>query len=85
MTKAEERKLLERISRLEKQVAQLYSIAENNSFDKHVYSVSEVAEMLGITSQAVYLMIHRGELETVKLGTIKVLGESLRSKLGIAV
>ena len=83
MTKPDENKLLERVSKLEHQVATLYTSLENNKFDKHVYSVSEVAEILGITPQAVYIMVHRGELETVKLGTIKVLGESLRSKLGV--
>lgn len=83
MTKLEEKKLLERVSKLEKQVARLYVSLENNKFDKHVYSVSEVAQILDITPQAVYFMIHRDELETVKLGTIKVLGESLRCKLGV--
>lgn len=83
MTKLELKKVLERVSRLENQVARLYESLENNKFDKHVYSVSEVAQILDKTPQAVYFMIDRGELETVKLGSIKVLGESLRSKLGV--
>lgn len=83
MTKLDEKKLLGRISSLERQVADLYMSLENNKFDKHVYTVAEVARILEITPQAVYFMIHREELETVKLGTIKVLGDSLRGKLGV--
>lgn len=85
MTKLDEKKLLSRISSLEHQVASLYMSLENNKFDKHVYTVAEVAQILGLTPQAVYTMIHREELQTVKLGTIKVLGDSLRSKLGVVI
>ena len=83
MSKADVKILYDRISNLEKQVASLYEALENNKFDKHVYSVSEVATILNRTPQAVYSMIHRGELETVKLGRMKVLGDSLREALGV--
>lgn len=82
MTKIEEQKLLNRLNNLEKEVARLNRIVENNKVDKHIYSVKEAGDILGLTRQAVYVMIDRGELETVKLGTLKVLGSSLREKLG---
>ena len=82
MTKVEEEKLLKRISNLEKQIAELNKRLENNKIEKHVYSISETSKILNVTPQAVYAMVERGELETVKLGHTKVLGHSLRSKLG---
>lgn len=82
MTKPEEQKLLRRLDNLEKEVARLNGMLENNRLDKHVYSVAEVAGILGLTRQAVYTMLDRGELETIKLGHTKILGTSLRSKLG---
>lgn len=82
MTKAEEQQLFKIVAGLQQQVADLHAKIENNKLDKHVYSVKETAQILGITPQAVYIMIDRKELETVKLGTLKVLGSSLRSKLG---
>lgn len=82
MTRLEEQKLLQRVNNLEKEIARLSRLLENNKLDRHVYTIPEVAELLGVTRQGVYKMINRGELETVKLGSTKVLGSSLRSKLG---
>lgn len=81
MTRLEEQKLLQRVNNLEKEVARLNRLLENNKLDKHVYTIQEVAELLHMSKQGIYKMINRGELETVKLGNIKVLGSSLRAKL----
>lgn len=83
MTKQEEQKMLKRVDCLEKQVALLYQRLENNKIDKHVYSVAEVADILNVTLKTVYNMIEKGELQSVKLGHIRVLGSSLREKLGV--
>lgn len=81
MTKKQEEALFNKVDKLEQLVHNLLAKAENNQLDKHIYSVPEVAQILGRTPQAIYAMIGRGELETIKLGKIKVLGESLRMKL----
>ncbi len=83
MTKTQEQELLKTVADLQKQVADLYKLLENTKIDKHVYTVAETAQILNITPQAVYAMIERGEIESVKLGRIKILGESLRNKLGV--
>lgn len=83
MTKMQEQQLLKTVSDLQQEIANLYSLIENNKLDKHTYSVKETAQILGITPQAVYAQIERGELETVKLGRTKVLGSCLREKLGV--
>lgn len=82
MTKTEEKKLLSRIEEIQREVIRLRLLIDNNKIDKHVYTVKETADLLGLTPQAVYAMIDRGELETVKLGRLKVMGKSLRDKLG---
>lgn len=83
MTKTQEQELLKTVVDLQKQVADLYKLLENTKIDKHVYTVAETAQILNVTPQAVYAMIERGEVESVKLGRIKILGESLRTKLGV--
>lgn len=83
MTKTQEQELLKTVADLQKQVADLYKLLENTKIDKHVYTVAETAQILNVTPQAVYAMIERGEVESVKLGRIKILGESLRTKLGV--
>ena len=82
MTKAEEQKLLKRVDELTKQVAILYEIIESNKLTKHTYTVTETAKILNVTPKTVYNMIDKGQLETIMLGHIKVLGSSLREKLG---
>lgn len=84
MTKAEEQKLLKRISDLEKQVAGLYELLENNRIERHAYTVAETAKILNVTNKTVYNMIEKGQLETVMLGHTKVLGSSLKEKLGVS-
>lgn len=83
MTKTQEQELLKTVADLQKQVADLYKLLENTKVDKNTYTVAETAQILNVTPQAVYAMIERGEIESVKLGRIKILGESLRTKLGV--
>lgn len=49
--------------------------------NKQLYSVAEVARMLGVTKEAVYYMIKRGEIPTIKLGTMKIRGIDLDNLL----
>lgn len=81
MTKKQEELLINTVCELEKRVYKLEERLENNKLEKAVYSVSEVAEILHKTPRAVYNMIERGELETIRLGHIKIKGHSLREKL----
>ena len=39
---------------------------------KELYTVIEVGERLGVSKEAVYLMIKRGEIPTVKIGSMKI-------------
>lgn len=82
MTKKEEEQLIKKVNQLEKAVAKLQEAFENNKIEKSFYTVREVAEMLHRTPRAIYNMIERGELETVKLGGIKIKGDSIRDMLG---
>lgn len=84
MTKVQEQQLLKTVADLQKQITDLYKLLENNKLDKHTYSVAETAQILNVTPQAVYAQIERGELETVKIGRIKILSASLRDKLGVS-
>lgn len=81
MTKKQEESLLNTVHELEKRIYKLEERLENSKLEKAVYSVSEVAEILHKTPRAVYNMIERGELETIKLGHLKIKGCSLKEKL----
>lgn len=81
MTKKEEERLLKKVNQLEKTVAKLQEAFENNKIEKSFYTVREVAEMLHRTPRAIYNMIERGELDAVKLGGIKIKGDSLNELL----
>ncbi len=81
MTKKEEQQLIKKVNQLELTVYRLLEAFENNKIEKSFYTVKEVANMLGRTPRAIYNMIERGELEAVKLGGIKIKGESLKQKL----
>lgn len=81
MTKKEEEQLIKKVNQLEKTVAKLQEVFENNKLEKAFYTVREVAEMLKRTPRAIYNMIERDELDTVKLGGIKIKGESLNELL----
>lgn len=72
--------LLQRIEELSKRVEELER--NNIDFDKELYTVPEVAKMLGLTREAVYCMIKRGELPTIKLGTIKIRAVDIHNLLG---
>lgn len=65
--------LKERVEKLEVQSYQ---------YDKPLYSVSEVADMFGVTKEAIYKRIKKGELPTIKLGTIKIRACDLREIMG---
>lgn len=78
MTKAQEAELIKKVNRLEKQLNLLLQQKDSMKLDKHLYSVPEVAQMLGRTPQAIYAMINRGELEATKIGSTKILGSCLR-------
>ena len=80
LTKAE-KILADRVDFLESKVAELYSLLETNTIEKHVYSVKETAQILGRTPQAVYAMIDRGELKSTKIGHTKIYGNDLRKML----
>lgn len=81
MNRKQEELLLKTIEELEKRVYKLEIKLQNSKLENAVYSVAEVAEILHKTTRAVYNMIERGELETIKLGHIKIKGESLRRLL----
>lgn len=72
--------LLQRIEELTRRVEELER--NNIDFDKELYTVPEVAKMLGLTREAVYHMIKRGELPTIKLGTIKIRAVDIYKLLG---
>lgn len=82
MTKVQEQQIFERLDRLEKEVVELRKYKENNQLDKHTYSVLEASEILGRSKPTIYNMIEKGELETIKCGSIKILGSSLKKVLG---
>lgn len=64
---------LEIIKKIDELTQKIEELEHNNiDFDKALYSVPEVTKMLGLTREAVYYMIKRGELPTIKLGTIKI-------------
>ena len=77
MTKKEEQQLIKKVNQLEITVAKLQRLIDNNKLEKPYYSVNEVAEMLNKHPRTVRYMIERGELETVKLGTMQITKESL--------
>lgn len=72
--------IIRRMEELTKRIEQLESNTIN--FDKLLYSVPEVAEMLGVTREAVYHMIKRGELPTIKIGTTKIRAVDIEKLLG---
>lgn len=65
--------LKERVEKLE---------VQSYRYDKPLYSVSEVADMFGVTKEAIYKRIKKGELPTIKLGTIKIRACDLREIMG---
>lgn len=82
MSKVEIERLSKRIEHLEKEIYEIYSLLENTKLDKHVYTVAQTAQILGITPQAVYAMIYRGELTTIKIGRLKIPGSEIKRILG---
>lgn len=65
--------LKERVEKLE---------AQSHGYDKLLYSVPEVADMFGVTKEAIYKRIKKGELPTIKLGTTKIRACDLREIMG---
>lgn len=62
--------LMEQIKHLDSRIEELEKATINN--EKQLYTVAEVANILGVTKEAVYYMIKRGEIPTIKLGTMKI-------------
>ena len=62
--------LMNQIKHLNSRVEELEKAAVSNG--KQLYTVAEVANILGVTKEAVYYMIKRGEIPTIKLGTMKI-------------
>jgi excisionase family DNA binding protein len=90
LTKAQEELLLSEIDALKKKVksqdARLLKLEETGNLkklDRTSYTVAEVAEILGKCPQTIRQMIRRGELESHKLGCIRITGESLREAMKI--
>ena len=77
MTKKEEQQLIKKVNQLEITVAKLQRLIDNNKLEKPYDSVNEVAERWKKHPRTVRYMIERGELETVKLGTMQITKESL--------
>lgn len=65
--------LMKRVEELERRTLGL---------NKALYSVQEVAEILGVTREAVYYMIKRGELPTIKFGTTKIRAVDIAQVMG---
>ncbi len=74
-----------KVAALEKEVVKMQQQLECNEITKCVYSVREVSQILGVTPKTVYNLIEKGQLRTVELGTVKVLGSSLREKLNMSI
>lgn len=68
--------LIGRVEELEKRTLGL---------NKALYSVQEVAEILGVTREAVYCMIKRGELPAIKFGTTKIRAVDIAEVMGYGV
>ena len=85
MSKVEIERLSKRMEHLEKEIYEIYSLLENTKLDKHVYTVAQTAQILGITPQAVYAQIERGEIGAIKLGHIKIPGYEIKRVLGYGV
>lgn len=65
--------LMKRVDELERRTLGL---------NKALYSVQEVAEILGVTREAVYYMIKRGELPAIKFGTTKIRAVDIAELMG---
>ena len=51
-------------------------------FDKELYTVGEVAKMLGKSHEGVYKMIRRGELPSIKLGCTRIRAVDIAKIIG---
>jgi len=69
-------KLNERIAYLEK---------GGTSLKETLYTIQEVADMFGVTREAIYKRISRGELPAIKLGTLHIRAVDLEELLGKAI
>ena len=54
-------------------------------FKETLYTVQEVADMFGVTKEAIYKRIKRGEIPTIKLGTLRIRAVDLEKILGKVV
>lgn len=74
--------LVKRIEELARRIEELES--NTIKLDKLLYTVPEVANMLGVTKEAVYYMIKRGELPTIKLGTTRIRAVDINNLLRVS-
>lgn len=81
MTKDQEKTILKRLEKLEQEVITLQEELELNRTNKPCYTVKEAAKLLCVTTKTIYNMIDRGELEVIKLGCLRIKGDSLREFL----
>lgn len=74
------KELIKTVQELIKRVEELES--KETEPTKPLYSIPEVAKVLGVTKEAVYCMIKRGEIPAVKIGTMKVRASDICNLIG---
>ena len=55
------------------------------AIEKPLYTIEEVAKIFGVTKEAIYKRISRGEIPAIKLGTLHVRAVDLEEILGKAI
>ena len=77
------KELFKLVEELQKRVKELES--QKIGFDKELYTVGEVAAMLGKSHEGIYKMIRRGELPTIKMGCTRIRAVDIARIIGRAV
>lgn len=80
MTKKEMESLIEKLN---KRIAELEG--KGSELKETLYTIQEVADMFGVTREAIYQRISRGEIPAIKLGTLHVRAVDLEEILGKAI
>lgn len=80
MTKKEMEVLIEKLNA---RIADLEK--KGSSIKETLYTIQEVADLFGVTKEAIYKRISRGEIPAIKLGTLHVRAVDLEEILGKAV
>jgi len=71
------------ISRLSERLEDLER--RGSGLTETLYSVQQVADMFGVTKEAIYKRISRGEIPAIKLGRLHIRAVDLEKILGKAV